>query len=100
MVLFHPSVRSKRVLPVRGTHTGASVSGYSANVIGTALAASTARAHRVSQGKGADVAKRVFGRMVNAIAALKMKIGQIRNVFGLFAKLVAGTGFEPVTFGL
>ena len=28
------------------------------------------------------------------------KIGRIRDVSGLFMYLVAGTGFEPVTFGL
>ncbi len=33
-------------------------------------------------------------------SASTTKIGRIRDVFGLFSNLVAGTGFEPVTFGL
>lgn len=100
MVLFHPSVRSKRVPPVRGMDVGASVSGHSANAIGIVLAARAERVREVNRGRDVDVAKQAFARMDNAIAALKMKIGQTRYVFGLFGKLVAGTGFEPVTFGL
>src|SRR5690625_3441000 len=30
----------------------------------------------------------------------QIKIGRTHKMFGLFGNLVAGTGFEPVTFGL